>query len=191
VFPGAAIAMLKKPVDGAGDAIRDATALGGRRISANDLEFAIRQLVEVAVRALSPGINDPHTAISVLDRLGATLCDAVTLHLTTGVTLREGQPALVRPGVDYDGLTDGMFHMIRQNAAGSPAVLIRMLEVLTVCAACERAPARQAALRRHAALVLGDAERTIATPDDLADLRERHTRFGLACAFGAPGCGLS
>ena len=131
------------------------------------MEFAIRQLVEVAVRALSPGINDPHTAMSVLDRLGAALCDAVPLHLASGVTLRDGKPAFVRPGIDYDGLVDGMFHLIRQNAAGSAAVLIRMMEVLTSIAGCERDPSRLAVLQRHADLVRGDAERDIDTPSDL------------------------
>ena len=179
VFPGAAIAVVMNPVDGADKAIRDATALGQQRISTSDLEFAIRQLVEVAVRALSPGINDPHSAMSILDRLGATLCDAVPLHLTTGVVMRGGQPALVRPSVDYDGLTDLMFHMIRQNAAGSPSVLMRMLEVLAVVAGCERNPSRMAALQRHADYVLGDAERDITTPADLADLRARYRRFVL------------
>jgi uncharacterized membrane protein len=180
VFPGAAIAVLTKPVEGAGAAIRNATALGGQRVSASDLEFAIRQLVEVAVRALSPGINDPHTAMSVLDRLGAALCDAVPSHLSTGVILRQGRPALVRPCVNYDGLTDSMFHMIRQNAAGSPAVLMRMLEVLTAVAGYERNPARLTALQRHADLVLADGERTIGARADLAELRERHRQFGLA-----------
>jgi uncharacterized membrane protein len=179
VFPGAAIAVLTNPVEGADTAIRDATALGAQRVSASDLEFAIRQLVEVAVRALSTGINDPHTAMSILDRLGATLCDAVPLHLTTGVVLRDGRPAMVRPSVDYDGLTDSMFHMIRQNAASSPAVLIHMLEVLAAVGGYERHPTRLAALQRHADLVLGDAERAIGTPADLADIRERHRRFVL------------
>jgi uncharacterized membrane protein len=185
VSPGATIAVLTNPVDGAEQAIRNATALGQQRISASDLEFAIRQLVEVAVRALSPGINDPHSAMSVLDRLGAALCDAVPLHLTTGVVLRDGQPALVRPSIDYDGLTDTMFHMIRQNAAGSPAVLMRVLEVLAVVAGCERNPARLTALQRHADNVLGDAERDITTPADLADLRARYRRFALLHDRGA------
>jgi uncharacterized membrane protein len=73
VFPGAPIAAVSPTVEGAKRAVCNATALGGQRVSAADLEFAVRQLVEVAVRALSPGINDPHTAISVLDRLGAAL----------------------------------------------------------------------------------------------------------------------
>ncbi len=184
VFPGAAIAAITPAVEGAGDAIRGATALGNQRVSSSDLEFAVRQLVEVAVRALSPGINDPHTAMSVLDRLGAALCDAVPLHLCGGVSLRDGRPVLVVPDVDYGGLVDAMFHMIRQNAAGSPAVLMRELEVLTAVVGCEPAPSRQRELQRHADLVLGDAERDIATPADLDEVRHRHRRFASVRTHG-------
>jgi len=185
LFPGAAVAALTRPVPGAHAAVQDYTAVGGQRVSSSDLEFSIRQLVEVAVRALSPGINDPHTAMSVLDRLGAALCDAVPLHLATGVLLRNNRPALVRPAVDYDGLLDAMFHLIRQNTAGSAAVLIRMLEVLVSVAGCERDPARLAALQRHADLILGDAERDIGTPSDLADVKARHRRFAVVRQDGA------
>ena len=57
VFPGAAIAAVTPKIEGLDAAIRRATALGAQRVSSADLEFAVRQLVEVAVRALSPGIN--------------------------------------------------------------------------------------------------------------------------------------
>lgn len=177
VFPGAPIALATPTATDAAAAIRAATALGPLRVSSADLEFAIRQLVEVAVRALSPGINDSHTAISVLDRLGSALCDLVPLKLPTGVIDREGRPVLVRPAVDYAGLTDAMFHMIRQNAASSTAVLARMIEVLTAVAQCERDPVRIRALQRHAGLVMDDAERTIANGSDLADLRRRYHGF--------------
>ena len=177
VFPGAPCAMVLGATDGVEAAIRRATALGPTRVSSVDLEFAVRQLVEVAVRALSPGINDPHTAISVLDRLGAALCDVAPVFLATGVHRRARQPVLVVPSVDYGGLCDGMFHMIRQNAAGSAAVLIRMLEVLTAVASCEHASGRVLELQRHADLVLADAKREIATPADLADVCERHAAF--------------
>ena len=184
VFPGATIALIEPAVDGAERAIRHATALSGQRVSSIDLEFALRQLVEIAVRALSPGINDPHTAMSVLDRMGATLCDMVPRHLPVGVVIRDGRPCLAMPVVDYGGMVDAMLHMIRQNAAGSPAVLIRMIEVLTAVVGYERQPARMAVLQRHADLVLGDGERDIATPADLDDLRERHTRFAAMRADG-------
>ena len=188
VFPGAPIALVTPMVEGVDAAIRDATALGPQRVSSADLEYAIRQLVEVAVRALSPGINDPHTAMSVVERLGAALCDLALRHLPSGVSLKAGKPVLVVPRVDYDGLTDTMFHMIRQNAAGSAAVLIRVLEVLTAVASCEHEPKRVASLQRHADLVLGDAERSIGTPADLADLRKRHRRFGLMRRGGPAAC---
>lgn len=177
VFPGAPIALVNPPADGAEDAIRNATALGPQRTSPADVEFAVRQLVEVAVRALSPGVNDPHTAISVLDRLGLALCRMVPLRLPNGVFAREGRPVLVVPSVDYDGLVAAMFHMIRQNAAGKPAVLIRILEVLTAVASCEHDPQRLDTLQRHADLVLGDAERSVQSPSDLADVRRRHANF--------------
>ena len=177
VFPGGAIAVMTPAVEDADAAIRNATALGPQRVSSADLEFALRQLVEVAVRALSPGINDPHTAISVIDRFGAALCDLASTQLPSGVTLRDGKPVLVLPAVEYGGLVDAMFHMIRQNGTGSVAVLARLLEVLTAVVGCERDPARVEALRRHAGLVLGDAEREIANPADLADIRRRYVAF--------------
>ena len=177
VFPGAPIALMIPAVKNADAAVRAATALGPTRSSSADLEFAVRQLVEVAVRALSPGINDPHTAIAVLDRLGSALCDCVPVRLRSGVSLRNGRAVLVVPAVDYDGLADGMFHMIRQNGGDAPAVLVRMLEVLTAVISCEHAPPRVATLRRHADLVLADAERTIANRADLGDIRARHAGF--------------
>jgi len=187
VFPGAPIALMNPPVDGADAAIRNATALGAQRVSSADLELAVRHLVEVAVRALSPGVNDPHTAMSVVDRLGTALCWIVPLYLPTGVYLREDRPVLIIPSVDYGGLVDAMFYMLRQNAAHSPAVLIRLLEVLTAVASCERDPARTAVLQRHADLVLTEAEQSISTPSDLDDVRSRHAVFARMTQRGPAG----
>lgn len=177
VFPGAAIALAEPPCEGIGEAIRRASALGGQRVSRIDLEYAVRQLAEIAVRALSPGINDPHTAISVLDRMGAALCDMRPRHLPHGRVERDGRVVLSVPAVDYGGLVDSMFHLIRQSAAGSVAVLVRMLEVLTAVAGLERDGERLSVLRRHADLVMEDAEREVDTPADLDDVRGRHRRF--------------
>ncbi len=177
VFPGAPIALMTPAVNGGEEAIGEATALSAQRGSSSDIEYAVRQLVEVAVRALSPGINDPHTAVSVVDRFGAALSELAPLHLPSGVFVHDGTPTLVVPSVDYDGLTDAMFHMIRQNGAGSPTVLIRMLDILTAVVSCEHDPSRRTALRRHADLVLGDAKRNIATPEDLGDIILRHSGF--------------
>ena len=188
VFPGTPIALVRPMVKDVEDAILRATALGPQRGSSADIEFAIRQLVEVAVRALSPGINDPLTAISVVDHLGAALCDLVPRHLRTGVVIEEGRPVLIVPSVDYDGLVDTMFHMIRQNGSGSTAVLARMLDALTAVVSIERNPARGATLLRHANLLLDDAIRDIASPADLDDIRQRYGGFVAMRDHGPFGC---
>lgn len=69
--------------------------------------FAVRQLVEVAVRALSPGINDPLTAITVIDRPGAALCEITSLHLPCGVWMNEGSSRTGRSTFN-DQLLDSM-----------------------------------------------------------------------------------
>lgn len=185
VFPGSVVALVDPAIDGAAQAIHEATALGSTRMSTGDLEFSIRQLVEIAVRALSPGINDPNTAMSVIDHLGDALCSLATRRLPGGSFSRDDRLVLEVPVVDYDGLTDAMFHLIRQNADGSAAVLIRMLEVLTAVAAVDRDPARGGTLARHAGLVLSDGTRDVANQADRADLVARHAAF--VSARSAPG----
>ena len=185
VFPGAPIALMTVAVDGAAKAIGACSALAPTRSGANDVEDAVRQLVEVAVRALSSGINDPHTAMSVLDRLGAALCELSGRSLDRGVWLRGGTVALEMPGIDYARLAGLMLHMIRQNAAANPAILIRMLDVLVQVASCELAPERRTVLALHADLICADARRTVGNPADLATVQARAELFHLTLKFGA------
>ena len=145
-----------------------------------DLEFAVRQLVEVAVRALSPGINDPFTAMAVLERLGATLCAAADRRLPDPVLRRDGREVLVRRVTDYDGLCDAMFHMIRQNSGGSAAVLIRLVDTVRRVEEVERDPRRRATLRRHAELALAAGREEVGDAAGLADLMERAHIFDRA-----------
>jgi uncharacterized membrane protein len=182
LFPGAPVVeLVQRREDGdAEKAVRAAFSLGSRQAATQDLEFAVRQLVEVAVRALSPGINDPFTAVAVLDRLGAALCEIAPRHLPGTTMLRGGQVVLHRQVTDYVGLCDTMFHMIRQNASGSPAVLIRLLEVLGRVMAVETRPERQAELLRHADLTLSAGRIGIKDPSDIAALEARRLALPLA-----------
>lgn len=174
---GFPVAYISAGVEEAGDAVRRTLTFGRRPAALQDLEYSIRQLVEIAVRALSPGINDPMTAGSVVDHLGDALCLVAPRHLPTGAVVREGRVVLVHPVTDYDGLCDAMLHMIRQNAAGSVHVLARMLDVLARVSEVERLTDRVAALARHADLVIAAARRDVPDPNDLADLEQRYRRF--------------
>lgn len=177
LFPGAPVALMTISVAGAEAAIRRNTALGSSRGSSGDPEQTIRQLVEVAVRALSTGINDPHSAMSVLDRLGDALCDLAGKVIPNGVHEVNGKIALVVPNVSYRSLCDVMFHLIRQNSERSTALLIKLIEILAVVATCEPDPERRMVLAEHAARVSEDAQRTVGNPTDRSDIQSRLSYF--------------
>ncbi|MBD0273831.1 MAG: DUF2254 domain-containing protein [Acetobacteraceae bacterium] len=185
VQPGSPVAEVSPAAhEGAAEeAVADALALGSRQAAAQDLEYAVRQLVEVAVRALSPGVNDPFTAIMVLDRLGAALCEVAPRHFPGSAVLRDGRAVVRRRRViDYAGLCDAMFHMIRQNATGSPAVLIHLLETLARAATVETRPERRCVLCRHADLALAAGRVGTGDPATLAALEARHRGVQAAAA---------
>ncbi|MGY2895062.1 DUF2254 domain-containing protein [Deinococcus sp. UYEF24] len=184
VFPNNVVAL---GVPRMPEGVLNALVLGSYRTTDQDVEYAVRQLAEVAARALSPGVNDPVTAIDVLDRFGDALCRLDGVHWSTGAgpdadaTLR-----LVRPVTDFAGLTDSMFNMIRQYGKGSPAVMVRLLEVLTAAASCLREPVALAELGRHAGMVYTDALEQTPNSSDRLDLKTRHEKFQAVVGHADP-----
>lgn len=174
IFPNTVIAL---GVPRLPPGVLDTLSLGAHRTTDQDVEYAVRQMSEIAARALSPGVNDPVTAIDVLDRFGDALCRLQGRHWPGGLHVRHGQVRLLRPVTDFAGLTDEMFRMIRQYGRGTPAVMIRLLEVLTAAATCLRGHEEQAALRQQAELTRQDALRHIENPQDREDLEQRYRRF--------------
>jgi len=136
------------------ETIRTAFYFGTRRSLPQDVEFAIDQLVEVAVRALSPGINDPFTAITCIDRLGAALCELANRSIPSPCRYDEESKLRVITDVStISGIVDASFHQIRQAARGTTSVTLRLLETMTAVAAHTSDPEFLAALRRHAEAV--------------------------------------
>ena len=140
----------------------------------------MRQLDEIAVRALSPGIDATLTAGSVLDRFGDALCRLAKRHLPRGAVERDGRIVLRLDVVDREGLCDAMFHTVCQNGSGSAYMLIRLLEVLAHAAEVERFPGRLAALRCHADLAIQTARDGVTDPAGLEDCEARHRAFAAA-----------
>lgn len=135
-------------------AIRAAFVVGPGRSPAQDLEYAIRQLVEIALRALSPGINDPFTAVAVVDQLGAALED-VLMRPAQPAVLRDagGEARVVADRSGVGGLFDAALDQIRQAAGEHPAVLIHAADTLGKLApVLGREEARRAALEHLARL---------------------------------------
>lgn len=111
--------------------INDLVVIGPSRNPRQDLEFSIRQLVEIALRALSPGINDPFTAITCINRLG-TLINMVASRATPPrIWMNEaGDIRLLVKVTTFEGLVDAAFNQIRQEASTHVDVTVRLLDVL-------------------------------------------------------------
>lgn len=91
-----------------------------RRTEAGDLRFSVSLLLEIALRALSPGVNDSFTAISVINRLTASLSLAAERGLDAGVWCDvEGAPRIAIPRSGLDELIRFAFDPIRHAAAGN------------------------------------------------------------------------
>ena len=177
VYPYAAIGLISKPVEGAEAGVWSRIALSRQGGSPSDFTFPIAQLVEVAVRALSPGINDPRTAVSVLNRLGAALAWLSLRHLDSGVRLKDGMVRLrVRP-LGYGEVVGVMFDMIRQSAGTSPAVLVHLLTVLTAVATVETDAGRLAVLRRQARSAAEQGESQFINAVDKFELAQAYAAF--------------
>lgn len=157
------------------DTVRGAVVIGARRTAIQDMEFMVHQLVEIAVRALSPGINDPFTAITCIDRLGAALSDLVEREIPSAYRLDDaGELRLViRRPLTFPGIVDACFHQIRQNAAHHAAVHLRLLEVLAGVVERARTAEQVEAFERHAGLVLQAAERAVPARQDLEEIGGR------------------
>ncbi|CAM3254541.1 DUF2254 domain-containing protein [Deinococcus deserti] len=155
--------------------------IGKTRTTNQDIEYAARKLVEVASRALSPAMNDPYTAMTVLDHLGDALVSLQNRGLINGQFEREGQVRLIMPQPEFSGLVETMFNMIRQYGRTHPSVMIRMLEVLTRSAAALVDPDRRSVLQTHADLVYKEALEHTEAQHDRDALERRYQRFVSVC----------
>jgi uncharacterized membrane protein len=115
--------------------LRNAFIIGDQRLRINDIEFMVNQLVEIAVRALSPGINDPFTAISCIDQLGSGLSGLMARSIPHGYHYdSRGQLRLLTDSLTFSGIIEAAFNQIRQNAFSDVAVTIRLLDALKAMA---------------------------------------------------------
>jgi uncharacterized membrane protein len=155
--------------------LRAACEIGSRRTPPQDINHVMSQLVEVAVRALSTGINDPFTANRCIDRLGAGLVRLAQREMPSPYRHDEhGTLRVIAPSVEFDELLDTAFDLIRQAARAHPAVLHRMLETIAAIGAVARRPGDLAALRRHADMIAEAAPQLPSARDDQRRLVDRY-----------------
>lgn len=111
--------------------VNQACIFGVQRTPIQDVEFAINQLVEIAVRALSPGINDPFTAITCINWLGRALCQITERTLPSPYHYdKEHTLRIVSQPETFERLADAVFSQIREAAHTNTAVTLHLLETV-------------------------------------------------------------
>jgi uncharacterized membrane protein len=172
VVPPAAASRLERLVD-------RHVAIGPHRTLGQDPEFGVAQIVEIAIRALSPAVNDTFTGVASVDWLAdALLALAEKPPLDGNWYDTAGTLRLWVPAVRLERLIKLAFDQIRQASSTTPAVLIRQLD--TIARLAPRVPATA----RVALADQADAIRDTASPS-LAALDRRDLDAAFACARAA------
>jgi uncharacterized membrane protein len=149
--------------------LHDGVRIGFERTLEQDAALGIRQLVDVACKALSPAVNDPYTAVQAVDHLSVIFCALARRPLGTHVVRAGDGAAVIVPGRQFPEYLAVMCGLIRRYGAREPTVAHALLRLLGNCAAVAGDDAeRRAAIEEQANVVIADAEREVAQPADLA-----------------------
>ncbi|HXQ91187.1 MAG TPA: DUF2254 domain-containing protein [Acidimicrobiales bacterium] len=163
-------------------ALSEAHVTGPHRTLMQDPVFAIDQLVEIAIRALSPAVNDTFTALTCIDWLSAGLSRVSGRRLAEGV-YRDGagRIRLIESDPSYARMVNRAFDKVRQAARGMPAVIIRMIDALNAIVEQTTSVEQRRILVRQAEMILVSAAESVPERNDLDEIRARY-RHVLASA---------
>ena len=159
--------------------------VGPHRTLVQDPVFAIDQLVEIAIRALSTAVNDTFTTLTCIDWLAAGLSRVSGRVLDEGVYRdADGRVRLIESDPSYARMVNRAFDKIRQSAAGMPAVLIRLIDSIGSIMLDTRSADQRVVLRRQADMLLRLSEQTVQEENDLEEIRFRYRRIPGEDYFG-------
>ena len=148
---------------------------GPYRTLTQDISFGFDQLVEIALRALSPAVNDTFTAMTCVDWIGDCLCRISTSWRPQRIRRdATGQIRVIAYQADFDRLVERAFEKIRQASDGMPAVMIRQLDSLAKIIDQTPDNARRVTLLRQAERIQHASLRSVAEPADRDDVTRRY-----------------
>lgn len=164
--------------------VHAAVAVGDGRTMQQDVSFGLRQMVDVALRALSPGINDPTTAQDAMFHATDVLGELLRRDPPPAVREKDGRHLVIAEAPTHADLVGLVYDEIRQVSATQPTVSVYLLESISLLVDSVRSLGledRIPALRAQADLVLAGAEAADLLPEDFEQVRRAHDR-----RFGAP-----
>jgi uncharacterized membrane protein len=157
-------------------ALQETVSISRHRTVEQDAGFGIRQIVDVALKALSPGINDNTTAVMCVDYLTVILARLASRQIPSSRRYEEGDLRVIAKCPTYESLLGESFDQIRRSAKGDVAIMSRMLDAFQTLASLTASPHRRWALREQAQLIAELAERTVESGHDRAQIDARLAR---------------
>ena len=153
--------------------VNEMVNIGFERTLEQDAAFGIRQLVDMACKALSPAVNDPYTAVQAVDHLSVIFCALAARPLGDDLAVDgAGRSRVIVPCRRFADYLATMCGLIRRYGASEPTVAVALLRLLDDCLTVARDdPVRVTAIEQEVALILADAESAVKQPHDLEMVR--------------------
>jgi len=174
--PLASLALAHPPARELVAALQMAYRIDRHRTVEQDSAFGIRQIVDMALRALSPGINDTTTAVMCVDYLTAILARLACRPIPALRRYEKGELRIISIGPTFASLVAESFNQIRDSAKGNVAILLRMLDALQTIGSLTVKQGRRQSLCEEVHRLAELAERTIESPYNQAEFASRLAR---------------
>jgi uncharacterized membrane protein len=169
-------------------ALQATFSISSHRTVEQDAGFGIRQIVDVALKALSPGVIDTTTAVTCVDYLTAILARIAPRQIPPSRRYEDGKLRVIAKGPSFESLLAESFDQIRSIAKGDVVIILRMLGAFQTLAGLIADPNRRRALRDQVQWVAEIAERTVESAHESARINEQIARVREALeADGCPG----
>jgi uncharacterized membrane protein len=162
------------------DRIRELNGIyivGRQRTTVQDAGFGIRQIVDVALKALSPGVNDTTTAVTCIHYLSALMTRLATRRFESPYRIENGELRVVARSSTFPMLLGEAFDQIRMSADGNVAVLSALLQGMTTISEQTEAPLRRQALKRQVDLLASATRRSVLESADCEAIEAALQRF--------------
>ncbi|GIT97744.1 hypothetical protein TSL1_05650 [Sulfurovum sp. TSL1] len=166
-------------------ALNEAYSIGRHRTAEQDPAFGIRQIVDMALKALSPGVNDTSTAVMCVDYLTAILTRLACRQLPSSHRYEEETLRVIAIVPTFEGMLAESFDQIRGSSAGNFAIMARMLGAIGTIANITVSPSHLHALDEQVQYISDLVDRSIESEHDQDQLEKRlsEVREALKAAF--------
>jgi uncharacterized membrane protein len=171
-----------------GKIIRELNALyliGPHRTVEQDPGAGIRQLVDIALKAMSPAVNDTTTAVMCIDYLSATMIKLAPRRIAPEPAFINGELVLIPKGPDFGDFLREAFGQIREHANGNVAIYVRLLEALETLACFMKEISRKKEIAEQVRLVSDYARCNVQFPDQLKKIEAHRTQALKHCVLEA------